>query len=78
MRRGAGRIRTGDGGFAIIRQGPQNPRETGILENAGANAGALETKLRHIDADLQAVIDAWPDLPEAVKSDIVAMVEPRG
>jgi len=48
------------------------------LENAGANAGALETKLRHIDADLQAVIDAWPDLPEAVKSDIVAMVEPRG
>ncbi len=30
------------------------------------------------DADLQAVIDAWPTLPEAVKADIVAMVKAAG
>lgn len=40
--------------------------------------GAVETKNAHTDADLQAVIDAWPDLPEAVKADIVEMVRDRG
>jgi hypothetical protein len=31
-----------------------------------------------IDADLQAVIDAWPTLPENVRADILAMVEGSG
>ena len=30
------------------------------------------------DADLQAVIDAWPTLPAAVKAGILAMVESVG
>jgi len=30
--------------------------------------------MEHFDPDLQAVIDAWPDLPQAVKAGIVAAV----
>ena len=48
---------------------------TGVFDSAGANAGAVETKTAHIDADLQAVVDAWPALTEAVKADILAMVK---
>jgi hypothetical protein len=31
-----------------------------------------------MDAGLQVVIEAWPTLPEAVRKDILAMVEPTG
>jgi hypothetical protein len=31
-----------------------------------------------IDADLQAVIDRWQDLPEAIKAGILAMVRTAG
>ena len=41
---------------------------------AGADAGAVETKTAHDDPDLQAIIDAWPALPDAIKAGIVAMV----
>ena len=40
-----------------------------------SESGALG---RCTDPDLRAVIDAWPDLPEAVKADIVAMVRAQG
>jgi len=72
--RGAGLIRTGDGGFAIRPQTPENTGKTGISEHAGADAGALETKTAQFDADLQALIDAWPDLPEAVRSTVLTVV----
>jgi hypothetical protein len=41
----------------------------------GAAVGAANA---HIDPDLQAVIERWPDLPDAVKSGIVAMVRAAG
>jgi len=31
-----------------------------------------------LDSDLQAVVDAWPDLPEAVRAGILAMVRAAG
>jgi len=46
--------------------------------DAGALAGAVETKPAHIDADLQAIIDAWPTLPEALRAGIVAMIRAAG
>ncbi|MDC0934640.1 hypothetical protein OAS39_00025 [Pirellulales bacterium] len=53
------------------------PTETGeISESAAArskNVAILEGSAP-IDPDLAAVIDAWPELPEAVRADIVAMV----
>ena len=33
------------------------------------------TDTRQIDPDLDAVIDAWPDLPDAIKAGITAMVQ---
>ena len=54
---------------------PENPEKTGISENAGADAGAVETKTAHDDPDLQAIIDAWPTLPEAIKVAILATVK---
>jgi len=37
-------------------------------------ADHLPTDTRKTDPDLAAVVDAWPDLPEALKAGIVAMV----
>jgi hypothetical protein len=37
-------------------------------DHEGAEWSALETKTRRIEPDLQAVIDAWQDLPEAIKA----------
>jgi len=35
----------------------------------------LPTDTRKTNPDLAAVVDAWPDLPEALKAGIVAMVK---
>ena len=53
---------------------PDSQGERHISEGTGADAGAVETKNAHDDADLQAIMDAWPDLPEAIKAGIMAMV----
>ena len=45
-----------------------------LADQDGAKSGALGAQKVDIDADLVAVIDAWPDLPDAVKAGIVAMV----
>ena len=43
-------------------------------ESSGALSGADKPIFEHFDPDLQQVIDAWADLPEAVKTGILAMV----
>jgi len=49
-----------------------NPKENGVSVSDGSISPPLNGK---IDTDLQAIIDAWPALPEAVKVDIVAIVK---
>ena len=39
-----------------------------------ADMVAVKTKTLHFAPDLQAVIDVWPDLPDAIKAGILAMV----
>jgi hypothetical protein len=39
-----------------------------------ADPVAVETKTSHISPDLQAVIDQWSNLPDAIKAGILAMV----
>jgi hypothetical protein len=56
------------------------PRELAIagLALAGltlAGCGSNETDTAKTDPDLAAVVEAWPDLPEAIRAGIVAMVK---
>ena len=51
---------------------------TGLRNEArkgGALSGAKKASFGDFDADLRKVIEAWPTLPEAVRQDILAMVE---
>ncbi|MFH1998074.1 MAG: hypothetical protein ABIK28_00270 [Planctomycetota bacterium] len=48
------------------------------FNQGGAECGAVDAQSDPIDADLLAIIDAWPVLPEAVKANIVAMVKAAG
>jgi hypothetical protein len=43
--------------------------------SANRVARHLPTDICHNDPGLAAVVDAWPDLPEAIKAGIVAMVK---
>ena len=45
-----------------------------VEDVSGAESGAVGAEKALIDADLAAVIDAWPNLPEAIRAGIVAMV----
>ncbi len=51
----------------------QYPNESGSIRPATATQNA--TRLLPEDSDLAAVVDAWSDLPEALKAGIVAMVK---
>lgn len=45
-----------------------NPEENAASEICAAPGAAVAPDEDVIDADLQAVIDAWPDLPNAIKA----------
>ncbi|MBL7040113.1 MAG: hypothetical protein ISR77_15860 [Pirellulaceae bacterium] len=49
-----------------------DPREHAV---SGDDASIPPVVTDETDTDLQAVIDAWPDLSEAVKAGIIAMVK---
>ena len=49
-----------------------------ISKTGGAESGAVDARNGLDDADLQAIVECWPDLPQAVKADIVAMVQAAG
>ncbi len=51
----------------------QYPNESGSIRSLTATQNA--TRLLPDDPDLAAVVNAWPDLPEAMKAGILAMVK---
>ena len=66
----------------IPRRGFEHPHDspgkTADSEPGGAESGAPsapDAPGRPIDADLRRIIDAWPDLPPAIRPAILAMVE---
>ena len=46
-----------------------------LCTEGGAESGAVGAPDRPTDPDLQHLITAWPDLPDAVKAGITAMVQ---
>ncbi|HUS46374.1 MAG TPA: hypothetical protein VM219_10195 [Phycisphaerae bacterium] len=66
-------------GLELSNVTPSKNRDLRDSQNAsGAECGAEKAICEPIDPDLQRVIDAWPNLPEAVKAGIVAMVRASG
>ena len=52
----------------------ENPEKTTVSEQGGAESGAHAAPMIVSDPDLAAVVTTWPELPEAVRAGIVAMV----
>ncbi len=55
----------------------QTPRKKAMSDQGGAESGAPDAPNAPslpVDPNLRRIIDAWPDLPEAAKTGIVAMV----
>jgi hypothetical protein len=40
--------------------------------------GTLEPKTAHVDRDFQTVVAAWPNLPDFVRTEILAMIKASG
>ena len=58
----------------IQRVTPENRRKNAHSQEGAAPGAAAVHENAPIDPDLQAVIKRWPDLPDAVKAGIAAMV----
>ena len=78
-RKAGDRIRTDDVQLGKLVPPPSKSSETKDIREAPSTGSPKESpKLQEIvlsDADLVAVIEAWPELPTAVKAGILAMVD---
>ena len=57
---------------------PEIIGENDGFENRAAQGAAVGAENEPWDADLEAVVTAWPALPDAIKAGIVAMVRVAG
>ena len=58
----------------IQRVNPEITEENTLSREGAARGAAVGAENAHIAPDLQSVIERWPELSEAVKASIVAMV----
>ncbi|MHC4566795.1 MAG: hypothetical protein ACYTE3_13700 [Planctomycetota bacterium] len=56
---------------------PLTPSITPISGGGGAKSDAPDAPKPPQDADLAAIVKAWPDLPEHIKHAIKALVQPH-
>ncbi|MGA2061867.1 MAG: hypothetical protein ABSG67_15380 [Thermoguttaceae bacterium] len=61
----------GDTGFELS---PKSSGNTGFSEIGGTKSGTLGAQSDDFPPDLAVVVSTWPDLPEALRQSIVAMV----
>ena len=62
----------GDDGLELYQQSTGKSKYS---EMGAAESGAVGAPAAFDDADLQAVVDAWPKLPKVVKAGISAMAK---
>ena len=57
------------------RTNAENAGNIAIPDQSGAESGSVGAPNAPLDPNLELVIDRWPALSEAVKADIVALVQ---
>ena len=62
-------------GVAGFEPPPESTGKTQSHGESGAESGALPARRPPTDPDLEALVHAWPGLPEAVQRRILAMAE---
>ena len=70
----------------VAEEGLERPHvsdcKTNDLQHApnsfGTESGTLQDETGTVDPDLAVVVEAWPNLPEAVQADILAMARAAG
>jgi hypothetical protein len=64
--------------FSIAEQGFEHPPNSSekpwIQEQGGAESGARNAREEQLDPDLAAIVNAWPELPAAIRAGILAMI----
>ncbi len=68
--------------FSVVREGleqpPKSSGKTAVSTIGGAKSDVIGAAGGAIDPDLQAILDAWPRLPESVRAEVLAMVRASG
>jgi hypothetical protein len=57
-----------------IRTSCEIPQVTAISAEGGAKPGAVAAEIQSIDPDLACLINAWPDLPPAIRRAVLALI----
>jgi hypothetical protein len=73
--KGPSRIRTGDGGFAIRNYEGENTANQGISEAPPADVAPGVAPNSPPDPNLARVVEAWPDLPDAIRGAVLALID---
>jgi hypothetical protein len=64
-----------DSGEGGIRTRSEIPMNTALSAKGGAESGALDAPSPALDPPLASLIDAWPKLPEAIRTAMLALAE---
>ena len=59
----------------IQRVALENPEKNAHSQASAAQGAAVDSQNEPIDTDLLVIIERWPDLPDALKAGIVAMIQ---
>ncbi len=65
-------------GLRGVEQPPETPKKMRVSILSGAESGALDARKVESQPDLAMVIEAWPNLPAAIRAGILAIVRAAG
>ncbi len=65
-------------GVTGLEQTAKTPGKSHLVHQSAAESGAVEAANGKCDPNLQLIVDRWPQLPDAIKAGIIAMVRAAG